>query len=142
MADYNSDKERHVDHKFVVQSAWPNSPKEIMTSKGLLKANEQGRMLIKDESLAREIQREHPTDLAVTRMRMSKPADQGHRYHFAGWPEMPWAKYDEFGRRIKEVTNGNTIRENDSDDSRDSGSSGSNGGGRTADGEGATGEHE
>ena len=35
-------KERHVDHKFVVQSAWPNSPKEIMTSKGFVKANEQG----------------------------------------------------------------------------------------------------
>ena len=136
MPDYNSDRERHVDHKFVVQSAWPNSPKEIMTSKGLLKANEQGRMMIKDEALAREIQREHPTDLAVTRMRMSKPADQGHRYHFGQTKPMPWAKYDEFGRRIQEVTNGDTIRNNDSDDTRDSSGIGEHGGGRTADGEG------
>lgn len=134
MADYNSDRERHVDHKFVVQSAWPNSPKEIMTSKGLLKANEQGRMMVKDEALAREIQKEHPHDLAVTRMRMPKPADQGHRYHFGGWPEMPWKKN-------KEVTDGDTIRQDDSDDSRDGGSVGEHGGGRTADGEGATGEH-
>lgn len=135
MPDFNSDKERHVDHKFVVQSAWPNSPKEIMTSKGLLKANEQGRMMIKDEALAREIQREHPTDLAVTRMRVPKPSDAGHRYHFGQLPEMPWAKYDEFGRRIKEVTNGDTIRDNDSDDSGNGGSVGEHGGGRTADGE-------
>ena len=136
MPDFNSDKERHVDHKFVVQSAWPNSPKEIMTSKGLLKANEQGRMMIKDEALAREIQREHPTDLAVTRMRMSKPADQGHRYHFGQTKPMPWAKYDELGRRIQEVTDGDTKRNNDSDDTRDSGSVGEHGGGRTTDGEG------
>ena len=128
MPDFNSDKERHVDHKFVVQSAWPNSPKEIMTSKGLLKANEQGRMMIKDEALAREIQREHPTDLAVTRMRVPKPSDAGHRYHFGQLPEMPW-------KRNKEVTNGDTIRDNDSDDSGNGGSVGEHGGGRTADGE-------
>lgn len=129
MADYNPDKERHVDHKFVVQSAWPNSPKEIMTSKGLLKANEQGRMLIKDEALAREIQREHPTELAVTRMRMPKPSDAGHRYHFGQLPEMPWKKN-------KEVTNGDTIRQDDSDESRDSSGTGEHESRRTTDGEG------
>ena len=136
MPDYNSDRERHVDHKFVVQSAWPNSPKEIMTSKGLLKANEQGRMMIKDESLAREIQREHPTDLAVTRMRMPKPADRGHRYFFGALPEMPWKK------NKQEVDNGDTIRKDDSDDSGNGGSAGQHDSGRTADGESATSEHE
>lgn len=142
MPDYNSDRDRHVDHKFVVQSAWPNSPKEIMTSKGLLKANEQGRMMVKDEALAREIQKEHPHDLAVTRMRTPKPADQGHRYHFGQMPPMPWVKYDEFGRRIQEVTNGDTIRQDDSDDSRDGGSVGQHGSGRATDGEGAISEHQ
>ena len=135
MPDYNPDRERHVDHKFVVQSAWPNSPKEIMTSKGLLKANDQGRMIVKDEALAREIQREHPTDLAVTRMRAPKPADAGHRYHFGQMPEMPWKKK-------KEITDGDIIREDDSNSSRNGGSVGQHGGGRTADGEGAASEHQ
>lgn len=135
MPDFNSDKERHVDHKFVVQSAWPSSPKEIMTSKGLLKANEQGRMMIKDEALAREIQKEHPTDLAVTRMRVPKPSDAGHRYHFGQLPEMPWKKK-------KEITDGDIIREDDSNDSRYGGSVGQHGGGRATDGEGAISEHQ
>ena len=143
MADFNSDKERHVDHKFVVQSAWPNSPKEIMTSKGLLKANEQGRMLVKDESLAREIQREHPTDLAVTRMRMPKPADAGHRYHFGSMKPMPWAKYDELGRRIRddkqEVTDGSDKRTEGSNNGGSGGYIGDGEGERTTDGEGVTG---
>ena len=100
MPDFNPDKERHVDHKFVVQTAWPGVEKKIKTSKGELDMSAKGRMIIKDEVLAREIQKEHPHDLAVTRMRMPKPADQGHRYFFGQTKPLPWAKYDEFGHRI------------------------------------------
>jgi len=29
--------------------------------------------------------------------------EEGHRYTFGGHPGVPWAKYDEFGRRIPDV---------------------------------------
>lgn len=133
--DYNSDRERHVDHKFVVQTAWPGVEKKVKTSKGELEMNDKGRMIIKDEALAREIQKEHPRDLAVTRMRMQKPADQGHRYHFGQMPEMPWKKQ-------KQEANNGTSRENDSNSGGNGGSVGQSESGRPTDGEGTTGEHE
>lgn len=93
MPDYNSDKESHNKHKFVVQQAWPGVVGDgVATSKGILKPNDQGRMTVKDESLAREIQKEYPRDLTVTRMNSNDPADIGHRFHFGSWPEMPWKR--------------------------------------------------
>ena len=136
MPDYNPDREGQADHKFIVQSAWPNSPKEIQTSKGVLKANAQGRMIIKDEVLAREIQKEHPRDLAVTRMRMPKPADVGHRYFFGSLPAMPWK------RQSQEVTDGDNKRTENGDSSGNGSDTGDGEGGRPIDGEGAACEHE
>jgi len=142
MPDYNPDRESHVDHKFVVQTAWPNTPKTVKTSKGELQMNGQGRMVIRDEALAREIQKEHPRDLAVTRMRTPKPADQGHKYHFGQTLAMPWAKYDELGRRIKQEANNGTSRQDDSNSSGDGSSVGQSESGRPTDGESTAGEHE
>ena len=143
MADFNSDKERHVDHTFVVQKAWPNSPDSVMTSKGELKGNGQGRFTVKDETLAREIQKAYPRDFAVTRMRTPKPADAGHRYHFGSMKPMPWAKYDELGRRIRddkqEVTDGSDKRTEGSNNGGNGAGIGDGEGQRTTDGEGATG---
>jgi len=130
MPDYNPDKERHVDHTFVVQKAWPNSPDSVMTSKGELKGNHQGRFTVKDETLAREIQKSYPRDFAVTRMRTPKPADAGHRYHFGGWPEMPWKKYIQ-----QEVIDGSHERKSNSDNGGNSGGIGDGQGERTTDGE-------
>lgn len=142
--DYNSDRERHVDHKFIVQTAWPGVANKVKTSKGELEMNDKGRMIIKDEVLAREIQRENPRDLAVTRMRTPKPADQGHRYHFGQMPPMPWVKYDELGHRIKpqEANNGSDERTENSDDTRNGSEVGRGGSERPVDGEGVTSEHE
>ena len=128
--DYNSDKEKHVDHKFVVQTAWPGVANKVKTSKGELEMSDKGRMIIKDEALAREIQKEHPTDLAVTRMRMPKPADVGHRYFFGSLPAMPWK------RQSQEVTDGSDKRIENSDDTRNSSSIGDGESGRPVDGEG------
>ena len=134
MPDFNSDREKHVDHTFVVQKAWPNSPDSVMTSKGELKGNGQGRFTVKDETLAREIQKAYPRDFAVTRMRTPKPADQGHRYHFGGWPEMPWKKNIQ-----QEVTDGSDKRTEGNDNGGNGGDIGDGQGQRTVDGEGATG---
>lgn len=102
MPDYNPDREGHVKHKFIVQKAWPAGDYAgdglaggIHTSKGVLKPNSQGRMVVRDAALAREIQSAYPADLAVTRMRAEGPADKGHRYHFGSWPAMPWKRQRE-----------------------------------------------
>jgi len=94
MPDWNSDREGHVEHKWVVQKAFAGDDigDAIQTSKGELKPNDQGRMIIKDPALAHEIRMQNPRELTVSRMRYQKPADAGHRYHFGGWPEMPWKK--------------------------------------------------
>jgi hypothetical protein len=109
MPDYNPDKERHVDHKFVVQKAWPDGVPEgggldagVDTSRGTLKPDKQGRMLVRDEALAREIQQQYPRDYAVTRLRMQGPADSGHRYHFGQTPELPWKRRERLEREARE----------------------------------------
>lgn len=93
MPDYNPDKERHHNHKFIVQQAWPSIVgDEVKTSKGTLRPNDQGRMVVKDETLAREIQQQYPRELTVTRTTADHPSDRGHKFLFGGWPEMPWKR--------------------------------------------------
>jgi len=96
MPDFNPDKERHHRHKFIVQKAFPTPGRPgdgmadpVATSKGMLTPDHQGRMIIKDESLAREVQQENPRELVVTRMNSDDPADKGHNYFFTV-PELPW----------------------------------------------------
>ena len=98
MPDFNPDKERHRKHKFIVQKAWTDGSKPndglsegIATDRGILKPDKQGRMIVKDEKLAREIQQENPRELVVTRMTSDDPADRGHKYFFTV-PEMPWRR--------------------------------------------------
>jgi len=105
--DYDPSRDGHVKKKFIVQKAWPGKgtldPGEsIQTSKGELQFNHEGRLVINDQSLAREVQQQYPRELAVTRVRYPAPADRGHRYHFGQMPAMPWHRYDENGNRIKE----------------------------------------
>jgi hypothetical protein len=93
MPDYNPDREGHHKHKFIVQKAFPSDDLTtgVETSKGVLKSNKQGRMVIAEESLAREIQQDNPRELVVTRMNEDDPADRGHNYFFS-MPEMPWKR--------------------------------------------------
>lgn len=106
MLDYNSDREGHVGHTWVVSQAEQAHRDGVMTSKGLLKFDEQGRFAVKDPALAHEIRTNERNRVAVTRFRTPHASDRGHRYHFGSMPALPWAKYDEFGRRIHEVEDG------------------------------------
>jgi hypothetical protein len=93
MPDYNSDREGFVKHKWVVQKALREDNSDgVITSKGKLKYDRYGRLMVNDPTLANEIRTEHPHDLAVTRMRYPDVADRGHRYHFGMLPEMPWKR--------------------------------------------------
>lgn len=101
MVDFNSDKEAHRQHKFLVMNA-EKTPKEgLWLGNEFLKFSPKGRMVIHDEVKAREIQKQHPWELVVARVNDPHPADRGHTYFFS-IPGMPWHKYDENGMRVKE----------------------------------------
>jgi len=98
--DYNPDREGHRDHKFIVQDATRRKLKHVPGSPQL-KFNKEGRCLIKDKGLAREIQNE-TRDVAVTRVNYPSRSDRGHVYFFGQMPAMPWHRYDKDGNRIDE----------------------------------------
>jgi len=100
MPDFNPDKEAHAEHKFVVQNA-TRRPMENVPNFPDLKFNNQGRLRLTDEGQAREIQ-QMTKDVTVTRLRHPSRSDRGHVYFFGQFPGLPWAKYDELGRRIDE----------------------------------------
>jgi hypothetical protein len=89
VTDYNPDREGHVKHKFYVRSATRQKRDKLTVDGKDMKFNHEGRMMINDEKLAREIQTEYPYDLAVTRVRYPDVADRGHNYFFTV-PKMPW----------------------------------------------------
>ena len=97
--DFNPDREGHVKHKFEVIDATrrrlehiPKYPQYKFGDKGALRLN--------DEKLAREIQKECGRDVTVTRIRYPDEADRGHTYFFGRFQGLPWATYDDLGRRI------------------------------------------
>ena len=94
MVDYNPDREGHRDHKFYVRNATKRQFDKLTLCGEEMKFNRQGRMMVKDETMAREIQAEYPEQLAVTRVEDQHPADIGHKYFFTV-PEMPWKREKE-----------------------------------------------
>lgn len=103
--DYNPDKESHTEHKFIVQPAWPSVARQdgVTLPSGRKAAwGKSKRFFLKDEKEARELQQEHRNDLVVTRVRYPHRSDRGHVYFFGQMPAMPWHRYDENGRRIRE----------------------------------------
>ena len=108
MPDFNQDRELgQGKKKWLVTPADKNIKEVIHTGKGDLKTDDLGRMLITDEVLAREIQKDHRRDLAVSRIFSNDPADRGHVYFFGQMKKpIPWHKYDENGFRIVEEVDG------------------------------------
>ena len=92
MPDYNPDREGHRAHKFIVQKALRRDMRKgINYGEKKFNFNKEGRFVLTDEKVAREVQKMHPRDLAVTRVNTFHPSDRGHRYFFSV-PEMPWKK--------------------------------------------------
>ena len=100
MPDYNADREFGKGKiKYAVRYAHPGTPPEsIVTGRGIRKLDRKGRCLISDHGEAAEIRKEHPHDLAVSRIFTNDPADRGHIYHFGQNP----IAFDENGNRIFE----------------------------------------
>lgn len=88
MTDYNPDREGHRQHKFYVRNATKKKYDKLTVDGKDMEFNHEGRMMIKDEKMAREIQAEYPDELAVTRISQN---EEGHKTFFS-MPEMPWKK--------------------------------------------------
>lgn len=135
MPDWNADKEGHRKYKYLVHDATREHLESVPTSKGDLKFNKDGRLVVHDKALADEIRTSAlgKRAVCVSRVNGDSAADRGHNYFFGRQPGLPWAKYDEFGRRVydapEEVSNGDERRQERPDDGNDSGDRGSVGGG-------------
>ena len=92
--DYNSDREGHVKHEYLVINAQEKPAKGVTLDKQKkFEFNQDGYFKIPDDpGLASEIRKEVGKTATVTRVRKPDSADQGHKYHFGSWPEMPWKR--------------------------------------------------
>ena len=93
-ADYNSDKERHAEHKWEVIRATRRDLPGIEVDGKQMKFGKDGAFRVNDEGVAAAIREEYARkgDVTVTRIRYPGAADRGHYYFFGQLPEMPWKK--------------------------------------------------
>lgn len=100
--DYNPDREGHVKKSWMVVKAIKDPEfKSIKIDGKEFKFGRNGAFRVRDGMLAEAIRQNVGGDATVTRFRTPDPvSDQGHRYFFGSFMGVPWAKYDEFGRRI------------------------------------------
>ena len=93
-ADYNSDKERHAEHKWEVIRATRRPLESVDVDGKQMKFGKDGAFRVNDEGVAAAIREEYARkgDVTVTRIRYPGAADRGHRYFFGQLPEMPWKK--------------------------------------------------
>ncbi|MFA5379893.1 MAG: hypothetical protein WC455_29305 [Dehalococcoidia bacterium] len=101
--DYNPDREGHVPHKYVVVNATKTPKKFIEAGGKKLSFNREGFMRVSDPGVANEIRQKYGGDVTVSRVRNQGTHERGiHNYFFAMPRGLPWKKYDELGRLIKE----------------------------------------
>ena len=93
-ADYNSDKERHAEHKWEVIRATRRPLESVDVDGKQMKFGKDGAFRVNDEGVAAAIREEYARkgDVTVTRIRYPGAADRGHYYFFGQLPEMPWKK--------------------------------------------------
>lgn len=96
MPDYNPDKERHRDHKWIVHKSVTGMHDftKVKAADKVMKFNGEGRFCVDDESVANEIREKYPATTTVTRVNANHASDRGHKYFFAGIA-MPWHKNEE-----------------------------------------------
>jgi hypothetical protein len=93
--DYNPDKERQVDHKWIVVNNAPKERDAVVLDNKVMKFNKDGAFYMRDGVQAHTLEDVYGTDVVVTRVRASKHADRGHRFFFGQMPEMPWKILEE-----------------------------------------------
>lgn len=104
--DYNPDREGHVQHEWIIQPGTTKPSDGIDVDGHKLRFGPEGHLRINDPKLANDIRQKYGREMVVTRVRHPSVSDRGHNYFFGQMPRLPWAKYDEFGKRIQEVNDG------------------------------------
>ena len=99
--DYDPAPDRHAGRKWMIKPALDPHMKYLELNGKKYRFNKDGNMVVKDQVVARALQQKYGIDIAVGGVRYPHVADRGHRYFFTS-PGMPWHKYDELGRLIKE----------------------------------------
>ena len=107
-ADYNSDKERHAEHKWEVIRATRRDLPGLDVDGKQMKFGKDGAFRVNDEGVAAAIREEYAKkgDVTVTRIRYPGAADRGHYYFFGQLPEMPWKKENGNGETKAEEEEG------------------------------------
>lgn len=101
--DFNPDKDKHIGgYNYVVHPRAGSSTTEFNLGAKTVKLNQDGRAIIKDEGLARELQTEHRFDAVVSRIPATTIADRGHTYFFGSMPEMPWKREKKDAKEIED----------------------------------------
>jgi hypothetical protein len=101
--DYNPDRERHAEHKYIVVNATKQPRKFIEAGGKKYRFSKEGFFSVKDPTAANEIRQQHGMDVTVSRVRSSGQHERGiHNYFFYMPNGLPWKKYDELGRVVKE----------------------------------------
>lgn len=90
--DYNPDKERHVDHKYIAVRATKRKLDSIDVDGKEMKFSKEGFMAIDNPALAQDVRQKYHGDVTVSRVRHPHVSDRGHNYFFGQMPEMPWKK--------------------------------------------------
>ena len=104
--DYNPDREGHVPKKWMVIKATRDPSFQGVTLDGqTMKFGKKGAFMVDDPVKADEIRKTVGTNATVTRFRTPDSHERIHRYFFGQLPAMPWHKYDDNGRRMREETN-------------------------------------
>ena len=104
---------KQAKHTLVVD-AQGASNKEVRTESGTIKFENGVAVLAANESRARDIVDEmnqsadpavrarHPRQYALVENKPTVNVDQIHRFFFGSHPGLPWLKYDELGRRVRD----------------------------------------
>ena len=100
--DFNPDKENWTGHSWIVQPATRRPIKGVEIDGKLLPFGREGTLRLRDGAVANAVRQKYNKDLVVTRMRRPDVHDRGHNYFFGQMPALPFAKYDELGRRIRD----------------------------------------
>lgn len=120
MPDFNPDKERHRDHRWIVHNTKrTRDPDPVVAADKVMEFNKEGRFMVSDEAVAAEIREEYPKDVTVTRVNYSHPSDRGHTYFFTV-PQLPWKKEKEMIEpKEKDLPNAPTPKDDTGFDSAD-----------------------
>src|SRR3989304_6250460 len=107
-ADYNSDKERHAEHKWEVIGATRRDLPSIDVDGKQRKFGRDGAAPVNEEGGDAGIRGEYARKayVTVTRIRYPGAADRGHYYFFGQLPEMPWKKENGNGETKAEEEEG------------------------------------